>query len=627
MLGTRERTLLLEGLRPPAGYHLRRAVGTSFVLDLMALLTVPLAFTYFDAHDEEGAPTSDAVPLLHALRRHAENVTVFCQAGAIGVPHPGQPLLAFIEESVIPVKPPNEGGIFHPKVWVINFESGDGPAIYRVLCLSRNLTFARAWDTCLSLEGQLGAAPDRRARNEPIADLLRSLPKLATRAVPADLAADIARMSDEIGRVDFMAPQRFTDFRVHNFGLAEPRGLPFPKGSRSLVISPFLTAGAVQELVKKHGLEVLISRPEAFAEVTERSGRQVLPKTCYVLSPGAGLDSRESEKDGADTELEGPSFGEDRIELAGLHAKLYLFEANRKAHLFVGSPNATGAAFWQNVEVLVELIGPAKNCGIAALLGSDDDPRHDCLRSLLQEFSCPGDSFNDDRNIKLERKAERLAYSIGAARLTAAVNAADPDQRWDVALSGQLPQIPKCARVRAWPSTLTAESAEAIGAPPNRCGEIATYQGLSLAALTGFFVFEICMRDKKSEVKKQFTVVADLVGEPADRMAIITQSLLSDRRRVLQLFLLILSSQDADLSTILQSTGGNATGDQRSLGGWESATLLESLLQSLDRDPALIDEAARLIADLRKTAEGRDLLPDSLWRIWEPIWQARQALK
>ena len=38
MLGTRERTLLLESLRPPAGYRLRRAVGTSFTLDLMALL-------------------------------------------------------------------------------------------------------------------------------------------------------------------------------------------------------------------------------------------------------------------------------------------------------------------------------------------------------------------------------------------------------------------------------------------------------------------------------------------------------------------------------------------------------------------------------------------------------------
>ena len=77
MLGTRERTLLLESLRPPTGYRLRRAVGTSFTLDLMALLTAPLAFTFFDAHDDDGAPVTDPVALLEALRRHAEKITLF----------------------------------------------------------------------------------------------------------------------------------------------------------------------------------------------------------------------------------------------------------------------------------------------------------------------------------------------------------------------------------------------------------------------------------------------------------------------------------------------------------------------------------------------------------------------
>ena len=171
MLGTRERTLLLENLRPPAGYRLGRAVGTSFTLDLMALLTAPLAFTFFDAHDEDGTPLADPVALLEALRRHAEKVTLFCQAGAIGVPSPDQTLLAYLEGSVIEVKPERDGGIFHPKVWVLNFESEQGPAIYRVLCLSRNLTFARAWDTCLRLDGELTEAGDY-SRNRPFADLL-----------------------------------------------------------------------------------------------------------------------------------------------------------------------------------------------------------------------------------------------------------------------------------------------------------------------------------------------------------------------------------------------------------------------------------------------------------------------
>ena len=69
MLRTRERSLLLDNLRPPPGYHLRRAIGTSFTLDLIALLTAPLAFTFFDAHDDDGAPVADPVALLEALAK------------------------------------------------------------------------------------------------------------------------------------------------------------------------------------------------------------------------------------------------------------------------------------------------------------------------------------------------------------------------------------------------------------------------------------------------------------------------------------------------------------------------------------------------------------------------------
>ena len=215
---------------PPAGYRLRRAVGTSFTLDLMALLTVPLAFTFFDAHDEDGAPVADPVVLLEALRRQAAKITLFCQAGAIGVPRPDQRLLAYLERSVIEVQPARKGGIFHPKVWVLHFESAEGPAVYRVLCLSRNLTFARAWDTCLRLDGQLAPRESGYPQNEPLADLLLALPGLAIRETRAELCEDLERMASDIRRVDFQPPRPFSDFRIHNFGLHPEAGVALPEG-------------------------------------------------------------------------------------------------------------------------------------------------------------------------------------------------------------------------------------------------------------------------------------------------------------------------------------------------------------------------------------------------------------
>ena len=633
MLGTRDRTLLLESLRPPAGYCLRRAVGTTYTLDLITLLTAPLAFTFFDAHDD-GVPMTDPVALLEALRRHAEKVTLFCQAGAIGVPKPEQTLLAYLEGSVIEVQARHGGGIFHPKVWVLDFEADEGPAIYRVLCLSRNLTFARAWDTCLCLEGRLTDRKRGYGRNRPFADLLRTLPGLATRPVAAEIREDLERMADAVGRVDFRPPRPFTDFRVHDFGLRARRVWPFPTGGRGLVVSPYLVGSTVRKLVRNHGLEVLISRPEAFEEVVRSAGREALPRTCYVLSPGANLDAREAGEEVV--EPEGRTALEDHVELAGLHAKLFLFENGREARLFTGSANATLAALGGNVEVLVELIGEAKDSGIASFLGSDDDPRLETLRSLLQEYR-PPDNLEPDGNgeRELERKADRLARMLGATRLIA--TAVDEGQRWDVTLSGQLPEISSGADVKVWPATLSAEAALRIdgpagaprdpGGPADAAHPIATFRGLSFEALTAFFAFEVCLRKGQHEVRQQFAVTAELVGAPEDRKDRLLRSLLKDRRRVLRLLLLILMDEGADLPAFVESAGRGETAPQGTFGGWDQAALLETLLRSLSRNPERIDHAARVIVDLGSTPEGRELLPERLNEIWEPVWAAREALR
>ncbi len=48
MLDPEERLLLLDALRPPEDYRLSFAIGTTYSLDLLALLTAPLGFTLFE---------------------------------------------------------------------------------------------------------------------------------------------------------------------------------------------------------------------------------------------------------------------------------------------------------------------------------------------------------------------------------------------------------------------------------------------------------------------------------------------------------------------------------------------------------------------------------------------------
>ena len=53
--------------------------------------------------------------------------------------------------------------------------------------------------------------------------------------------------------------------------------------------------------------------------------------------------------------------------------------------------------------------------------------------------------------------------------------------------------------------------------------------------------------------------------------------------------------------------------------------LLEHLLRALHRSPDKLDQVHRLIEDLRRTPEGRSILPPELDSVWEPINRVRNA--
>ena len=66
MLDPYDRRHLLEILRPPDGYTLDFAIGTTFSLDLLALMTAPLGFTLFEAESDSGS--RDSLALIESIR-------------------------------------------------------------------------------------------------------------------------------------------------------------------------------------------------------------------------------------------------------------------------------------------------------------------------------------------------------------------------------------------------------------------------------------------------------------------------------------------------------------------------------------------------------------------------------
>ncbi|HEY5053020.1 MAG TPA: hypothetical protein VII45_06385, partial [Solirubrobacterales bacterium] len=122
MLDPMDREHLLEALRPDAGYALDLAVGTSFSVDLEAMLLAPLAFALFGA---EGPP--DPTALLAAIQQHAERIALYCDRAHVRASAPAQKLFVLLEKSLLPVSAPH-GGAFHPKLWALRFVDRDGEA-------------------------------------------------------------------------------------------------------------------------------------------------------------------------------------------------------------------------------------------------------------------------------------------------------------------------------------------------------------------------------------------------------------------------------------------------------------------------------------------------------------------
>src|SRR5438093_1332174 len=219
MLAPDDRALLLDGLRPPAGSRLERAVGTTFTLDLATALTIPLAFA-----GHALSTTPDPIAVMEAL---------------------------------------------------------------------------------LSLAGKLR-------------------------------------------RVEWELPEGVREARFWPLGLP---GMKRPnldelfRGYRHLVISPFVTAGGLDAVLRPVSSvtdATVVSRPEELDRLNRGAldGRKV-----FVINPLAGLDSEPDEP--APSPNGAAPFG-------ALHAKVILVEVNRRARLFLRSANATHAAFGGNVAMLIE---------------------------------------------------------------------------------------------------------------------------------------------------------------------------------------------------------------------------------------------------------------------------------
>ncbi|MED3892780.1 phospholipase D family protein [Peribacillus frigoritolerans] len=351
-------------LMPPPGYDVEFAIGTTYSLDLEALVGVPLSLSLSEEMDHTFQ--DDPIYVLEGIRRSADKFAIFCEAGQIKVPQNGNNLFALMENSVFEVALENDRS-FHPKIWVIKYHDSDRNELYRVLVLSRNLTFDRSWDMAIALEGK--RMKEKTSKNQPLANLVRFLVPFAKNK---QKKKQINKLISELEYVHFdpadpsISNFEFCPLGIEGHGKADTE--LFETYHKLIIISPFISESIIKELndkALKDPTKVLITRKTELHKLQDKVFRDF---DVYALKDSVVEGEGAISEENAENEI---------AQLQDIHAKLYARTKYNQHHIFIGSANSSSNAFNGNVEFLLKLHYQKYGFKITDLLddlfGDDED--------------------------------------------------------------------------------------------------------------------------------------------------------------------------------------------------------------------------------------------------------------
>lgn len=616
MLSPEARTILLDDLRPPAGYRLDAAVATTFTLSLEAALLPALAFVASTVGDAESAgdlQRADPVLLLESIRAATDKMDIFCQAGLISVPTQAPDLAAFMEPMLHQMPRSRRGGLFHPKLWALRFRETDGRGVtYRLLALSRNLTLDDSWDMSVRLDSR-SVADTPVPGNAPLTNLIRDLPGGAIHPLASQRARRVRELADDLAHVRWELPESVESLTFHRGGAGVPETLN-THGS-ALIISPFVTDDVVRTLTPNANRRIVVSRETSLDQLQPETLEQL--DGTYVLDPSAETVARNN----------GPATGHWTTGSVGraLHAKAYVVDLTRhwtKSALILGSANATGPAFTRNEELLVEFVGPREVFGIDAVLGRTEagepsEGHASTLGGFLVPYSTDGGAtpVAADRE---EQEFERQLLAVGEVPHVMRVMSSEGDLH-DVSVTTQRPySLPQGWLAKLRLLTRPAELRDASTDQHLECH----FAGIPTADLTAYVI--VTLTNEKGH-DRSATIVADLRGAPRDRWDHVLARQIDTPDKFMRYVLLLLSLDQPHLRAQLALTDTTREDGPGLFGTLGGAGLLELVLRNLRHRPTAILDLDKLMRRLNQTEEGRSRIPPEVSRLWPQVMKAARA--
>ena len=299
----------------------------------------------------------------------------------------------------------------------------------------------------------------------------------------------------------------------------------------------------------------------------------------------------------------------------GLHAKVYIFEADRRTHLVLGSANATNAALLagRNVELLAELSGRRRRVGrVKDLL----DPAHEGgFGALLVPWRRESANEVDAERRAIEQRLEEARTALLATELVLCCKKDDDAWLLELSATGAV-DWSGIDSARAWPVTVGRERAVDLAALA--VGGTIAMPVQATASLTGLIAFELAA----SSERLAFVLHLPVEDMPEERERAILRHVVNNREGFLRYLLLLLAGlgDGAEVGSVARAFGNFNWGGFTSLT--DDLPLLEEMVRAFSRDPKRLEKVRQLVEDIAEDGETAHILPQGFLEFWSVFKEA-----
>ena len=570
-----------ELLAPPVGYEVVSAIGTTYSLDFDALVGVCIALGLSESTDS--AILNNPVYLLETLRQTGDKVALFCEAGQIHVPSNNSALYILLEKIVYEVKVKKQKTqpdypSFHSKFWLIKYSDKRGGFLYRVIALSRNLTFDNSWDVVVSLDGE--PIGHTSTQSKPLVDFMDYLLSFLNGSDDKTKAKRklLRDMMRGIENVEFKTEMReFTDVDFipvgvnrGNTGRYSMEDCPLFSDTfhEVLIMSPFLSDSVINNFNSRNKT---IEDPICTLITRRASLEKLKPEHCdrfriYTMK---------------DAVVEGESMiseDEAQINRQDIHAKMYLWRKYSNSELYLGSLNASHSALNGNIEFIVRLRSKNRYINTEILTKSLFGGAPDNHNNPFEPTDLPTKiDDNVDPNDALEKKIKLLCRGICRASVR------DSGDKYAIDISFDKLTNVDGLSIAPLLSNKTVPVAPAV-----------TIEGLTLLQISEFY--RITAENENGRVQRVIKIATDNI--PQNRESAVVNDVIRDKHCFYQYIAFLLG--DDYLLSALETQNLQKSGFYNNRAQIQMPALYERMLSTAATNPERfteIDYLVKMITD------------------------------